>query len=127
MRWPRALRAAQKAGLVHRDVKPGNILFAADGTPKIVDFGIALASGFEDESGGELWATPYYVPPEKLEHQPDDFRGDIYSLGASLFHALAGRPPFAADTCSVAELRKLKAKPPRLADLPPTSRKPPAR
>ena len=116
----RGLRAAHLAGLVHRDVKPGNILLAEDGTPKIVDFGLALFSDRDGEpDDGEIWATPYYVPPEVLDRAPDDFRGDIYSLGASFFHALAGVPAFAADTTSVAELKKLKEKPVSLADSAP--------
>ncbi len=116
----RGLRAAHLAGLVHRDVKPGNILLAEDGTPKIVDFGLALFSDRDvEQDDGEIWATPYYVPPEVLDRAPDDFRGDIYSLGASFFHALAGEPAFAADTTSVAELKRLKEMPVSLADSAP--------
>lgn len=107
------LKTAYDSGLIHRDIKPGNVLFADDGTAKLVDFGLALMQG--DEDTGELWATPYYVPPEKLYDQPDTFRGDMYSLGATLFHALAGRPPFAKDTNSIEELRKIKAVPTRMA------------
>jgi len=110
------LRAAHNAGLIHRDVKPGNILFGTDGTAKIVDFGLALVHATDKQEKEELWATPYYVPPEKLEMKPEDFRSDIYSLGATLFHALAGRPPFEANTDSVAELKKLKMLPISLAD-----------
>ncbi|CAN5233468.1 hypothetical protein BH23VER1_BH23VER1_01330 [soil metagenome] len=109
------LRAAHAAGLIHRDVKPGNILLSEEGTAKIVDFGLALMYGQDKDESGEIWATPYYVPPEKLDGGPEDFRSDIYSLGASLFHALAGKPPFAADTASIAELKKLKAQPIGLA------------
>ncbi len=98
------LKAAFDAGLIHRDMKPGNILFSQDGTAKVVDFGLALVIDQEDESK-EIWATPYYVPPEKLHKKPEDFRSDIYSLGASLFHALAGQPPYSADTASLEELK----------------------
>ena len=96
-----ALRAAQQRGLLHHDVKPGNILFNDDGVPKIVDFGLARAQSPSSESQGPqsarpVWGTPYYVAPEKLYRQPEDLRSDIYSLGATLFHALAGRPPFDA-------------------------------
>jgi serine/threonine protein kinase len=92
-----ALRAAQQRGLLHHDVKPGNILFNDDGVPKIVDFGLARAQTPSDESQeqqrpGPIWGTPYYVAPEKLRGQPEDLRSDIYSLGSTLFHALAGRP-----------------------------------
>lgn len=102
------LRAAQAKGLIHRDIKPGNILFAEDGTVKIVDFGLALVQGDLDDSE-ELWATPYYVPPEKLHGEPDTYRGDMYSLGAALFHALAGKPPYPKDTNSIEELKRIKS------------------
>ena len=58
-----------------------------------------------------VWGTPHYVAPERLSHQPEDFRSDIYSLGATLFHAVAGRPPIEADTNSAATLRELKQRP----------------
>jgi eukaryotic-like serine/threonine-protein kinase len=94
-----ALRTAQQRGLLHHDVKPGNILFNDDGVPKIVDFGLARAQTpavetQEQQRPGPIWGTPYYVAPEKLQGQPEDLRSDIYSLGATLFHALAGRPLF---------------------------------
>jgi hypothetical protein len=104
------LHAAHQAGLIHRDVKPGNILFADAQTAKIVDFGLALLAEHEAEERGEVWGTPYYVAPEKLDHQPEDFRSDMYSLGGTLFHAIAGRPPFEADTASMVALKHLKSK-----------------
>jgi serine/threonine protein kinase len=102
------LRAAQHAGLIHRDVKPGNILFATAHTAKIVDFGLAIFAEDEAKVRGEIWGTPYYVAPEKLDHKPEDFRSDIYSLGGTLFHALAGRPPFEAENASLVALKHLK-------------------
>lgn len=102
------LRAAYRAGLIHRDVKPGNILFADAHTAKIVDFGLALPLEQAREGEEEIWGTPYYVAPEKLNHEPEDFRSDIYSLGGTLFHALAGRPPFEADNASLVALKHLK-------------------
>ena len=104
------LQAAHQKGLIHRDVKPGNILFADSQTAKIVDFGLALLAAHEAEERGEVWGTPYYVAPEKLDHQPEDFRSDMYSLGGTLFHAIAGRPPFEADTASMVALKHLKSK-----------------
>jgi hypothetical protein len=98
-----ALLCAWQRGLLHRDVKPGNILFNEDGIPKIVDFGLARGHGGDAEedraqASEQLWGTPYYIAPEKLRGRPEDLRSDIYSLGATLFHALTGRPPFDADT-----------------------------
>lgn len=104
------LSTAQKQGLIHRDIKPGNILLTKDGSGKLVDFGLAVQQG-GDDMVEDLWATPFYVPPEKLDGDPDTFRGDIYSLGATFFHALAGKPPFVANTASLEELRRIKAKP----------------
>ena len=104
------LQAAHERGLIHRDVKPGNILFADAHTAKITDFGLALLAEHEADARGEIWGTPYYIAPEKLSQQPEDFRSDIYSLGGTLFHAVAGRPPFEAETASLVALKHLKSK-----------------
>jgi DNA-directed RNA polymerase subunit RPC12/RpoP len=104
------LWAAHKRGLIHRDVKPGNILFTDAHTAKIVDFGLACLVDEMTEASGDVWGTPYYVAPEKLNLQPEDFRSDIYSLGATLFHAIAGRPPHEAETASMVALKHIKSK-----------------
>lgn len=104
------LKAAHEAKLIHRDIKPGNILLGEDGTPKIVDFGLALFARDADGSG-DIWATPYYVPPETLHHAPEDFRSDVFSLGATLYHLLLGKPPCDKDTTSLEELKRIKAIP----------------
>jgi len=106
----RGLRAAYKKGLIHRDVKPANILFNDDGMAKISDFGLAGIAEPHAQSSDTIWGTPYYVAPERLNNQPEDFRSDIYSLGATLFHAVAGRPPFESETLSAADLRALDRK-----------------
>ncbi|MEA3207183.1 MAG: eukaryotic-like serine/threonine-protein kinase [Chthoniobacter sp.] len=104
------LNAAYKRGLIHRDVKPGNILFADAHTAKIVDFGLAVLQEHAGHVAGEVWGTPYYVAPEKLDTVGrEDFRSDMYSLGATLFHAVAGRPPFEAETVSMVTLKHLKS------------------
>lgn len=93
----RGLEFALQRGLIHRDIKPGNIVFGSHSTPKVVDFGLSRTFDTSDNFSGEIWGTPYYVAPEKLERKPEDFRSDLYSLGTSLFHALAGRPPYDAE------------------------------
>src|SRR5438093_8595738 len=82
----KGLRAAYRQGLIHRDVKPANILFVDEQTAKISDFGLAGAATQKSETREEIWGTPYYVAPERLNNAPEDFRSDIYSLGATLFH-----------------------------------------
>jgi len=110
------LRAAYREGLIHRDVKPANILFTEDETPKIVDFGLALFHERDVDDSGEIWATPFYVAPEKVSDDREDFRSDMFSLGATLFHALTGKPPHQANTNSLAELKAIKSKPVKLED-----------
>jgi len=104
------LRAAQRVGLVHRDVKPANILFTETGTAKVVDFGLALFVERDVDDSGEIWATPYYVAPEKVIENKEDHRSDIFSLGATMYHALTGRPPHKANTNSIQELRIIKCR-----------------
>ncbi|BDS05839.1 hypothetical protein NT6N_08790 [Oceaniferula spumae] len=102
------LHAANDAGLIHRDVKPGNILFDANGHAKIVDFGLALVTQGGKAKADEVWATPYYVPPEALDGLEEDFRSDIYALGATLYHAFSGRPPISDESKSTRAVRKAK-------------------
>ncbi len=85
------LRLASEAGLVHGDIKPENILLDDRDQAKLVDFGLA---GNVNQSQGEIWGTPYYIAPEKVRRHRIDHRSDIYCLGGTLYHALAGRPPF---------------------------------
>ncbi len=105
------LNAALERGLIHRDIKPGNILFANATTAKIVDFGLAILMEHAGVAAGEVWATPFYVAPETVEGKPEDFRSDMYSLGAALFHALIGRPPHPVESNSMSELAAAKSKP----------------
>ena len=106
------LSCAADQGLVHGDIKPENILFDASGAAKVVDFGLA---GMQDEnSGDEIWGTPYYIAPEKVRKGATDFRVDMYSLGATIYHALVGEAPFeGTDPNEVVKARFMTdAKPP---------------
>lgn len=113
------LQAALDKGLIHRDIKPGNILFGDANTPKIVDFGLAVLQEHAGHVAGEVWATPYYVAPETVEGKPEDFRSDMYSLGATLFHALSGKPPHVVETNSMSALAEAKKVPVNLAAVAP--------
>ena len=113
------LKAAHAAGLIHRDVKPGNILLDASGNAKIVDFGLALVTKGGKAQATEIWATPYYVPPETIEGLPEDFRSDVYAFGATLYHALAGKPSCNEESMDTNRLRDAKKKIPPLAKAAP--------
>lgn len=127
MQVAKGLRAAYAKGLIHRDVKPANILFADDHTAKIGDFGLAGAAAEGAETRGEIWGTPYYVAPERLDNMPEDFRSDIYSLGGTLFHAISGRAPIEGESTSAVTLRQLKNQPVNLATVAPDVSEPTVR
>ena len=95
-----ALGYAHRNGVVHRDVKPGNILITGDGQVKVTDFGIAQAVASEDHLAeeGSVMGTATYFSPEQAEGAAVDGRSDVYSLGVVLFEMLVGRPPFIGDS-----------------------------
>jgi serine/threonine protein kinase len=97
------LAAAHQAGVIHRDVKPGNILLSEQGTAKVTDFGIAKdLDGQTLTAAGEGLGTLAYVSPEQATEAKDvDPRTDVYSLGATLYHMLAGEPPFLPSSAKV--------------------------
>jgi serine/threonine-protein kinase len=116
-----ALHAAHTAGIVHRDVKPGNLLITPDGQVKITDFGIARAAlGAHLTQSGMVMGTAQYVSPEQATARPVTPATDIYSLGVVAYECLAGRPPFTADTPIALALAHVNERPPRLpGDVPP--------
>lgn len=91
-----ALDSALKHGLLHRDIKPANILFNAEGEPKLVDFGLARSADAEADADDAVWGTPYYIAPEKIRREKEDFLSDLYSLAGTLYHALTQHVPFEA-------------------------------
>lgn len=108
----RALKHAHAVGLIHRDVKPKNIMLTPEGVAKLADMG--LARGAEDveaakAEAGRAFGTPYYISPEQIRGEVDiDFRADIYSLGATLYHMVTGRVPFEAPTPAAVMHKHLK-------------------
>jgi tetratricopeptide (TPR) repeat protein len=98
----RAIHAAHRAGVVHRDLKPGNVLFAEDGTPKIADFGVAKRLNADDAQTctGDILGTPSYMAPEQARGRSAAAgpAADVYALGAILYELLTGRPPFEGET-----------------------------
>lgn len=108
-----ALEHAHKRGLVHRDVKPKNILLTPSGVAKLTDLGLARATDDKaaaESEAGKAYGTPYYISPEQIRGEIDiDFRADLYSLGATLYHLVTGRPPFDGDTPSAVMHKHLKS------------------
>jgi serine/threonine-protein kinase len=94
-----ALEAAHAAGLVHRDVKPPNVLVPPSGPVKVTDFGIAKATGDDDLTRtGAVMGTARYLAPEQVSGEPADARTDVYALGLLLYEMLCGAPPFGGET-----------------------------
>ena len=119
-----ALSAAHAAGIVHRDIKPGNIMLAGDGSVKVLDFGIARAlEGQALTQTATVLGTSAYMSPEQALGQPVDARSDIYSLGCVLYEMLTGEPPFIADVAAAVLHQHVRVAPKpareRNPDIPP--------
>jgi eukaryotic-like serine/threonine-protein kinase len=118
----RALDIAHQADIVHRDIKPGNLLIMADGTTKITDFGIAKANSLQAmqlTATGIVMGTALYVSPEQATGSPLTGSSDIYSLGVVAYECLSGEPPFMADQpLAIAIMHKHEPVPPLPPDVP---------
>jgi serine/threonine protein kinase len=113
------LVAIEDAGLIHRDIKPGNIFLDAQGMPKLADLGLAKPSGGADLTmPGMVVGTPSFIAPEQARAVQDlDIRADIYALGATLFSLIAGRPPFPGDDPMGVLVAVLNDPTPELSDI----------
>lgn len=116
-----ALAAAHDVGVIHRDVKPANLVVLRDGRIKVADFGIAqfrTANLLQTEAGVML-GTPAYAAPEQLRGEPVDARSDVYALGMVLYEALAGAPPFRAGSILELAAKVLRDSPPAIVEIRP--------
>jgi len=112
-----ALDAAHREGLVHRDIKPGNLLIAPDGQVKITDFGIArVANQVSLTQTGQVMGTVQYLAPEQATGKPASALGDIYSLGIVAYEALAGKRPFKGETQMAIAMAQINETPPPLPE-----------
>ena len=113
----RALEAAHQAGIVHRDVKPGNLIIQPDDTVVLVDFGVARSAESATLTGAkEVVGTALYIAPEQVSKQVTGPAADIYALGAVAYHSLAGHPPFLGDNPVTVAMSHLDDDPPPLPD-----------
>lgn len=115
------LGAAHAAGLVHRDVKPENLLLGRDGTVRITDFGLARAAASATSTfGGEvLVGSPHYLAPEAVRSEPVDARADVYALGVVLYECLVGQPPHQAESAFATAMAHLERPVPAPSDVRP--------
>ncbi|BCJ41546.1 hypothetical protein GCM10010168_54550 [Actinoplanes ianthinogenes] len=116
----RALQAAHEAGIVHRDVKPGNLIIEPDGTVVLVDFGVARSANSVTLTGArEVVGTALYIAPEQVSKRATGPAADIYALGGVAYHCLTGRPPFLGDNPLAVALQHVTDEPPPLSrDVP---------
>ena len=113
-----ALAEIHRLGIVHRDVKPANMMLRADGTMVLADFGIAKRSegSIERTAHGEFFGTPYYISPEQANGKPASARSDIYSLGIIFYEMLMNQRPYGGDSIIEVISQHVSAPVPRLPD-----------
>ncbi len=112
------LKEAHKHGLVHRDIKPGNIMITPDGKVKVTDFGIVSLQNEESDitKTGAVLGTASYISPEQAQGKPVSFESDLYSLGTVLYELIAGKPPFTGDSPIATATKHLTDKPEKLSN-----------
>ena len=119
----RALSHAHSRGIVHRDIKPHNIMLLRDGTVKVADFGIAALESEVQETNGEAVGSIHYIAPEQARGELPDPRSDVYSLGVVMFEMFTGRKPYLGDSIREIAVKHMNADPPSMTalnpDLPP--------
>lgn len=113
------LRHAHDRGVIHRDLKPGNLIRAYTGIIKITDFGIAKNFGHNQDTGTNVLGTVDFMSPEQAKGQPVTFRSDLYSLGALMYTLLGGRPPFTANSVEESMRNLTRVPAPRISKLAP--------
>lgn len=111
---------AHRAGLVHCDVKPQNVLITRDNRVKVADFGIARAVNQSEHSSSMMWGTPHYFAPEQAAGQAATPASDVYAIGIIIFEMLTGRLPFESDTLAGLVLKHLHEAPPPISQINPT-------
>lgn len=116
-----ALDYAHRRGMIHRDVKPANIMITPEGQPVLMDFGIAkIVGGKQHTATGAVIGTAAYISPEQVRGESLDSRVDIYALGITLFEMLSGRPPFDGDSAMTVMLKHVNDPVPDLAQIDPS-------
>ena len=112
----KALEHAHSRGIIHRDIKPHNIMILKDGTVKVADFGIARVSSAQNTLTREALGSVHYISPEQAKGGKIDYRSDLYSLGVVMYEMLTGRPPYDGETPVAVAIKHINAQ----ADLPRT-------
>lgn len=119
-----ALQRAHERSIIHRDIKPDNLMLSDSGEVKVADFGLARApqsQGTQLTQVGVTLGTPLYMSPEQIEGRSLDIRSDLYSLGVSAYHMLTGEPPFTGEDALAVAVQHLNRKPKSLAASVPTA------
>ena len=116
----RALSHAHERGIIHRDIKPQNIMLLRDGTLKVADFGIAALENEVHENNGQTIGSIHYIAPEQARGNSPDARSDIYSLGVVMYEMLTGKLPYTGSTLAEIAVKHMNAKPEPLRSIQPS-------